>query len=226
MWLGPAPVRPYNEILSPRGVHTHFPMWRKYREYGGGMVTDWGAHHIDITQWGLGADDSGPVEIIPPADWQTAQAGAKLKYADGVEVTHIVDNGVTFFGSEGEVFVNRGKFKLTLKGVEKAKFIAKEDKPSLNDQLDAVEKEFLANKKVSLYASNDHKQDFLDAIKKRSRPICDVEIGARSIIACHLLNLAYYHGKTIQWDPKKIDFKGEGDKSWLTREYRGSWKVA
>lgn len=226
MWLGPAPVRPYNEILSPRGIHTHFPMWRKYREYGGGMVTDWGAHHIDITQWGLGADDSGPVEIIPPADWQTAQAGAKLKYADGVEVTHIVENGVTFFGSEGEVFVNRGKFKLTLKGVEKAKFIAKEDKPSLNEQLDAVEKEFLANKKVSLYASTDHKQDFLDAIKKRSRPICDVEIGARSIIACHLMNLAYYHGKTIEWDAKKIDFKGKGDKSWLTREYRGAWKVA
>jgi predicted dehydrogenase len=227
LWLGPAPMRPYNEILSPRGVHNHFPMWRKYREYGGGMVTDWGAHHLDITQWGLGADESGPVEVIPPADWEKAQSGAKLKYANGVEVTHIVDNGVTFFGSEGEVYVNRGKFKLTLKGVEKAKFVAKEDKPSLAEQLDKVEKEYLAEAKVKLYASTDHKQDFLDAIKKRSRPICDVEIGARSVIACHLTNLAYYHGKKFQWDPKKNEFAGgEGDAKWLTREYRGSWKVA
>ena len=79
MWLGPAPMRAYNEILSPRGVHNHFPMWRKYREYGGGMVTDWGAHHLDIAQWGLGMDDSGPVEIIPPADWAKAEAGVKLR---------------------------------------------------------------------------------------------------------------------------------------------------
>jgi len=226
MWLGPAPTRPYNEILSPRGVHNHFPMWRMYREYGGGMVTDWGAHHLDITQWGLGADDSGPLEVIPPADWQTAQSGVKLKYANDVEVPHIVDNGVTFFGSDGEIYVNRGKFKLTLKGAEKAKFVAKEDKPSLNEQLDAVEKEFLADAKVKLYASTDHKQDFLDAIKKRSRPICDVEIGARSVIACHLTNLAYYHGQKFQWDPAKNNFSSGGEAGWLTREYRGNWKVA
>src|ERR1035437_6685720 len=60
MWLGPAPQRPYNSVLSPRGVHTHFPDWRNYREYSGGMMTDWGAHHFDIAQWGLGMDDSGP----------------------------------------------------------------------------------------------------------------------------------------------------------------------
>jgi len=66
MWLGPAPMRPYNSVLSPRGVHDHFPNWRNYREYSGGMMTDWGAHHFDIAQWGLGMDDSGPVQIIPP----------------------------------------------------------------------------------------------------------------------------------------------------------------
>jgi predicted dehydrogenase len=66
MWLGPAPMRPYHSELSPRGVHKHFPNWRNYREYGGGMITDWGAHHFDIAQWGMGMDDSGPVEIYPP----------------------------------------------------------------------------------------------------------------------------------------------------------------
>ena len=65
---GPAPMRPYNSVLSPRGVHDHFPNWRDYREFGGGMVTDWGAHHLDIAQWGLGMDDSGPVEILPAGE--------------------------------------------------------------------------------------------------------------------------------------------------------------
>ncbi len=227
LWLGPAPTRPYHEILSPRGVHNHFPMWRMYREYGGGMVTDWGAHHLDITQWGLGADDAGPVEVIPPSDWETAQFGAKLIYKDGVEVTHIAENGVTFYGADGEIYVNRGKFKMTLKGAEKAKFVAKEDQPPLQAQLDAVEKEFLAAAKVKLTASTDHKQDFLDAIKKRRRPLCHVEIGARSVIACHLTNLAYYHGQKFQWDPAKNVFAGStGDAQWLTREYRDAWKVA
>ena len=60
LWLGPAPLRPYNSVLSPRGVHQHFPDWRNYREYSGGGMTDWGAHHFDIAQWGLGMDESGP----------------------------------------------------------------------------------------------------------------------------------------------------------------------
>ena len=67
-WLGPAPMRPYNSVLSPRGMHDHYPNWRTYCEYGGGGMTDWGAHHFDIAQWGLGMDQSGPVEIIPPED--------------------------------------------------------------------------------------------------------------------------------------------------------------
>jgi predicted dehydrogenase len=227
MWLGPAPMRPYNSVLSPRGVHNHFPMWRLYREYGGGFVTDWGAHHLDIAQWGLGMDASGPKEVIPPADWQTAEAGVKLRYAGDVEVEHIKENGVTFFGSDGEDYVNRGKLKLTVKGAEKAKYVAKEDKSPLTEQLDALEKEFLANAKVKLYASTDHKADFLGAIKSRKKPIADVEIGARSVTACHLVNLGYYHGQKLSWDPGKQQFtNGTGSLSWLTREYRGDWRVA
>ncbi len=226
LWLGPAPKRDYNSILSPRGVHKHFPMWRTYWEYGGGKVTDWGAHHLDIAQWGLGMDASGPVEIIPPADAATAQSGAKLIYSKGVEVKHISENGVTFFGSDGEIFVNRGKFKLTLGGVAKAKYLAKEDQPSLSAQLATVEKEFLANAKVKLYASTDHKADFLACIKSRKPAITDVEIGARTVTCCHLLNFAYRYSQKFKWNPAKNAFAGRtGDPKWLTREYRGPWTV-
>ena len=225
LWQGPAPVRPYNEILSPRGIHTHFPMWRKYREYGGGMVTDWGAHHLDIAQWGLGADDSGPVEIIPPADWEKAESGVKLVYAGGVEVTHIKENGVTFFGSDGEVFVNRGKFKVTLGGA--VKYDGTVQGAKVGEVVAAAEKELLADAKVKLYASDDHKADFLASIKSRKPPITDVEIGARTVTCCHLTNFAYYYGKRIKWDPAKNNFTdGTGDPKWLTRDYRGEWKVA
>ncbi len=87
MWIGPGPMRPYNSVLSPRGVHDHFPDWRKYKEYGGGAVCDWGAHHVDIAQWGLGKDDSGPTEVHPPDD-PKAMKGAVLHYKNGVRVIH------------------------------------------------------------------------------------------------------------------------------------------
>src|SRR5579859_6658123 len=117
MWLGPAPERPYNSVLSPRGVHKHFPDWRNYKEYSGGMMTDWGAHHFDIAQWGLGMDESGPSEIIPPDDAK-AEKGVKYVYANGVPLIHASEyepkkgvNGVVFLGENGLIEVNRGHLR-------------------------------------------------------------------------------------------------------------------
>ena len=164
--------------------------------------------------------------MIAPADFKTAQSGAKLIYTGGIELTHIKDNGVTFFGSDGEIYVNRGRFALKLKGEQKAKFLGKDDQPSLNAQLDTIEKEFLVSPKVALYRSSDHKANWLDCIRSRKDPICKVEIGTRTVNACHLLNMAYRHGQNFGWDPKKQTFAKGGDPKWLTREYRGEWKIA
>ena len=225
MWLGGAPMRPYNSVLAPRGVHDHFPNWRNYWEYGGGMVTDWGAHHFDICQWGLGEDDRGPLEILPVSD-PKAQQGVKLKYTGGVEVTHVSENGVTFHGDKGMIFVNRGRFILKVGDREVANFSKNESKPSLKEQVAAAEKEFLADAKVKLINTTGHKDNFVECIKSRQRPIADVEIGARTVTTCHLVNLAYKHGQKIAWDPAKLAFGGgTGKPEWLTREYRGDWKV-
>ena len=225
MWLGGAPMRPYNSVLAPRGVHDHFPNWRNYWEYGGGMVTDWGAHHFDICQWGLGEDDRGPLEILPVSD-PKAQQGVKLKYTGGVEVTHVSENGVTFHGDKGMIFVNRGRFILKVGDREVANFSKNESKPSLREQVAAAEKEFLADAKVKLINTTGHKDNFVECIKSRQRPIADVEIGARTVTTCHLVNLAYKHGQKIAWDPAKLAFgSGTGKPEWLTREYRGDWKV-
>ena len=77
MWCGPGPLVHYSPVLAPRGLHDHFPRWRNTWEFGGGMITDWGAHHIDIAQWALNADGGGPVEVRAPRDWETARRGAQ-----------------------------------------------------------------------------------------------------------------------------------------------------
>lgn len=216
-WLGPAPMRPYNSILCPRGVHGHFPAWRLYAEYGGGGVCDFGAHHFDIAQWGLGMDHSGPIEVRPP-EQKDALRGALMVYANGVTVEHSAGGGmrfggVRFYGSEGDVEVDRGAFRLVKGGKEY-------DSPA------QAEKEFLADAKVQLYRSSSHTADFLARIADRKRS-CTSEIeGGHTAICCHLVNLAYAHRKTIKWDPIKMAFTDPScDPAWLTRNYRAPWKV-
>ncbi len=216
-WLGPAPLRPYNSVLSPRGVHHHFPEWRHDREYGVGGVCDWGAHHLDIAHWALGYDQTGPIEVIPPAD-PHAQSGVRLIYADGVEITHRSGNGVTFYGDKGKIYVNRGNFELWLGQEQKATGVR---------ECTQMLQELLPPNAVRLYNSHDHLGDWLRSMHTRKPPICDVEIGQRTATGCNLINLAYFHGKLLKWDPATEQFVGgTGDPSWLTREYRAPWALA
>lgn len=187
-WLGPAPKRPYNSILSPRGVHDHFPAWRSYREYSGGGMTDWGAHHFDIAQWGLGRDESGPVEILPPAD-PKAEKGVTFIYDDGVKLIHGGPGGACFVGERGVVLVNRGRLE-SIPG-------------------DLFDKPLEEGKDTILPKTNGHQQNWLECIKSREKPICDVEVGARSVTVCHLGNLAYWNRRPLKWDPKAWEFPGD-----------------
>ncbi|HRI88493.1 MAG TPA: Gfo/Idh/MocA family oxidoreductase [Candidatus Hydrogenedentes bacterium] len=224
LWCGPGPSRPYNSILSPRGMHEHYPDWRKYKEYGGGMVCDWGAHHLDIAQWGLDMDDSGPVEVIPPDD-PNATSGAVLVYANSVRVNHVSGFGAEFFGSDGTVKVNRGQFELYIDGIKVAGFVKRED-GSLGQALKIAEDEYLKDAKIKLYDSDNHLMDFVNCVKSRKRPITNEEVGGRTAICCHLMNQAYYNHTTIKWKPKKMAFaSGSGDPKWLTRDYRAPWKL-
>lgn len=217
MWLGPAPMRGYNEVLCPKGVHDHFPAWRNYREYGGGGVTDWGAHHFDIAQWGLGMDDSGPVEVIPAKE-PNATKGVSLRYADGTIVNHGGGGGVTFNGSKGRIVVNRGKFEMWMGDKQVAS-----DRGALGELLE----KYTDDSSIRLYKSSNHMGDWIDCIRSRQKPIADVEIGARTVTVCHLVNLSYYHNNAaMKWDPAREQFVGgTGDASWLDVSYRAPWKL-
>jgi predicted dehydrogenase len=234
MWCGPAPLRGYSSVLSPRGLPSNFPAWRDYREYGSGAVGDWGAHHLDIAQWGLGMDDSGPVEVIPPED-PHAKRGAKLVYANGVIVEQKDGFGVDFFGTEGEVRVNRGEFVLILGGKTIASFTkahrnkgepAPDQDTTCGTEVHKAETLYLANARVKLYDSKNHISDFLACVKSRKKPITSEQIGARSAICCHLINQSYYHHAQLKWNPAKFKFTGgTGELAWLTRDYRAPWSV-
>jgi predicted dehydrogenase len=216
LWLGPAPKRPYNSTLSPRGVHKHFPAWRDYAEYGGGGVCDWGAHHFDIGHWALDYDRTGPYEIVAP-EKKDAHHGAILKYANGVEMRHVDGNGITFFGDKGKLHVNRGKFEFWLGQEQKAA-----DVGDCREMLAT----YLPKDAVRVYSSDNHLGDWLKCMRSRQDPICNVETGHRTATVCNLLNAVYFYHATIQWDPVKETFKaGTGDPKWLTREYRSPWKL-
>ncbi|HEX8916489.1 MAG TPA: Gfo/Idh/MocA family oxidoreductase [Humisphaera sp.] len=205
-WLGPAPLRPYNSVLSPRGVHNHYPAWRAYREYSGGGYTDFGAHHFDIAQWGLDMDKSGPVEIIPPDEKDKSGKGVKYVYANGVEVVHATCGGILFEGENGSILVNRGK---------------------LSSTPESILKEPLTDKDFRLGPTPGHHEEWLECIRegKGRRPICDVEVGARSVTVCHLGNLAYWNRQRMKWDPQGWKFADEAHNKWLDRERRGPYQL-
>ena len=225
MWIGPGPMRGYSSVLSPRGVHGHFPAWRNYKEYGGGMVCDWGAHMIDIIQWGLNKDSSGPVATVPAKD-PKATKGAQLVYEGDIHMMHGEGQGATFYGTDGRVECHRGLLGL-YKGDQliAGKSDRNDKSKNLNQEMDRIEAEILKDAKVKLYDSNNHVGDFLNSMKSRKKPITNEVVGARTSIACHLLNQTYYNQTAIAWDPKKNTFAKDGDPRWLTRNYRGQWKV-
>ena len=204
MWVGPSMYREYSPVLAPPVENKNFPDWRNYREFGGGMITDWGAHMFDIAQWGLGMDESGPVEFIPPA--KHAVIGLKMVYANGVVLNHANwgdSNAVQFIGTKGKIEVSRS-------------FLRSDPPEIAKIEIKPTDKR--------LYKSDNHYQDWIDAIKKRSRPVSDVETGHRTSSLCNIANIAYELQRPLKWNPKKEVFVGDpAANRLLTRTYRGQW---
>lgn len=205
LWVGPSLWRNYNSELAPSIEFDGFPHWRNYKDFGGGMVTDWGAHMFDIAQWGLGMDKSGPVEFIPPKE-TGAKRGLKMVYENGVVMNH-VDwgdfNAVQFLGSKGKIEVSRGFYRSDIEGLTETE-LKEGDTP--------------------LYTSDNHYQDWIDAIKKRTRPVSDVETGHRTSSLCNIANIAYILQRPLTWKPAHEKFVDDDDaNAMLTRPFRGKW---
>lgn len=186
-WLGPAPERAYHSDLSPRGVHGHYPVFRRYIEYSGGYLADMGAHHYDIAHWALGLDASGPARVIPPADG-ASKRGARLVYPNGVVITHGGPSGATFVGERGMLHVDRGRTSSV---------------PAKIMETDLGEDAVLVPRPPG------HMDHFLDCIEGKAQPICGAEAGARTAAACQLTNLAYRLRRELVWDAERWRFEGD-----------------
>lgn len=188
-WLGPAPMRPYNSILSPRGIINHYPAWRAYSEYSGGYFADMGAHHYDIAQWGIDADTSGPFEVVPPLDPESKR-GARLRFANGVEILHSGPTGTTFLGETGMLHVDRGRIVSVSANILET--------PIVDDDM-------------HFPRHANHVENWLDCIHSRHKPICDVGVGARAAALCHLVNLAYLLRRPLRWDWQNWRFEEDAE---------------
>ena len=205
LWLGPAPKRPYNSILSPRGVHNHFPAWRELPRVRRRRPRRHGRRTTTTSPSGAWAWTSpGPVEIIPPVD-EKAQHGVIYRYANGVVMIHGGPSGCTFTGTEGTLRIDRGH---------------------LTSDPESIVKEPLGPRRSTCAKSPGHHRNWLDCIRSRKRPVADVEIGARSVAITILGNLAYWNRRPLQWDPAKWEFVDDAEANkWLDRERRDPWRL-
>ncbi len=209
-WVGPSLYRGFHEDLAPADVNGPWAWWRGYRNFGGGLITDWGAHMFDIAQWALRMDDSGPTNFIPPVG-ENPENGLTMVYENGVRVNHKQwghekddFNAVQFIGTEGKIEVSRN----FLRTFPDEKLAKTELKPG--DE--------------RVYFSDNHYQDWVDAMKKRTKPISDVETGHRTASVCNVTNIAYELGRPLTWDPEKEQFDGDDFANLMVgRPYRGKW---
>ena len=220
LWLGP---RPKVDYIKER-CHFFFRYWL---DYSGGTMTDWGAHHNDIALWGMGLERGGPltvegkelVEMVPDGYTTASEYVVKYTYANGVTHTcrstaasditgKAADDkgrrhGVQFEGSDGWIFVTRGR--------------AEASRPEfLTDPLPSGA--------TKLYVSDDHMGNFFDCVRSRKQPICEPEIGHRSASVCHLGVIALRLGRKLKWNPVKEQFVGDKEaNTYLRRDPRGPW---
>jgi len=216
MWLGPAPWAKYTEKrVHPQNSYDR-PGWLRIQDYGAGMITGWGSHHLDIAQWGMGTEFTGPIEIIGQAEypkdglWDVHGAfRIEYTYADGVKLI-CADNqknksGIFFEGTEGWVYVDRGR---------------------LDAQPKALLSSTIGPNEIHLYQSNNHKANFLECIKSRAQTIAPVEVGHRSCTLCLLGDIAMRLGRKLKWDPQKERFiDNELANRMLSRPMRSPWHL-
>ncbi len=236
-WLGPAPKVPYRALPEMRegyggGVplytNCHYA-WRNWYEYSGGQMNDWGAHHVDIATWALGATDTGPNKVTPvsyslPVGYKNGHPVVSDQYNSPTKFEILVnmpgdipmiitsegDNGILFEGTQGRFFVNRGK--LAGKPIE-----ALETNPLPEGAVEEV---------YGGPISQNHSENFIAAMRSRTQPISDVWSHNRMLETCHLANISIRLGRELNWDPVARQIVGDDEaNAFLGRESRKGFEI-
>ena len=236
-WLGPAPKVAYRALPEMRqGYGGGVPLYsnchyafRDWHEYSGGKLTDWGAHHVDIACWALGATATGPSKVTPleytlGCEYKNGypvvddrfnvatQFTLRADMPNGVEliIASKGDNGILFEGTKGRFFVNRGK-------IAGAPVEALKDAPLPADALEKV---------YGGPIPQNHSVNFIEAMQSRKQPISDVWSHNRMLEICHLSNIAMRLGRAVNWDPAKREIVGDPQaNAFLARENRKGYEI-
>ncbi len=209
-WVGPAPFWPYCKAR----VHMN---WRWNMDFGGGQLMDWVGHHLDIAHWGMGWDETGPVEMEASGEYPTSgiynsptRYYATAKYADGTPLVMAggheeIWGGTKWIGERGWIWVDRGQF---------------ETEP------ESLKREQIGPDEIRLYRSRDHYQNFLDCVRSRGKTITPAETAHRSASVGHLAVIAMEVGRKIRWDPATETIIGDPEAArLLSHGYRKPWQL-
>lgn len=236
-WLGPAPQVPYRALPKLReGYGGGVPLYsnchyafRNWFAYSSGKMGDWGAHHVDIACWALGAEATGPARVTPLEyelgvayedgdplvhDRYNVPTRFRVSAAMPNEVELVItsegDNGILFEGTAGRFFVNRGK--LTGRPIHDL-----EREPLPDGAVEAV---------YGGPVPANHTVNFIEAMRSRTQPVSDVWSHNRALEICHLGNIAMRLGREVKWDPIAREILGDARaSSMLVREYRTGFKI-
>jgi len=211
MWLGSTPYKYYTEKRVHPQLDFSRPGWLRCEQFGAGMITGWGAHHVDTAHWAMGTEYTGPVEVEGEASfpgsglWNVhGDFMVHARYANGVnmQISGAFPNGVKIYGSEGWIFVSRGNVAVT------------SSDPTQPDAelkaLDASNAKILTSEigpdEIHLYKAPEQHEDWLNAIRSRRDPVAPVEVGHRSCSACLLSHASMKIDGKLHWDPVRERF--------------------
>jgi myo-inositol 2-dehydrogenase / D-chiro-inositol 1-dehydrogenase len=216
-WLGPAPWMPYTEKRVHPSKGYGRPGWLRTYNYSIGMMTGWGSHHMDIAHWAMDRMHTGPSTIEGWGDYRDEGAwtshidwDVRYGYAEGADI-HFGGNrryrqGVTFYGTEGRIYVRRGKIE-----TDPASLLKSPIGPG----------EIHLQRPVG-----GHMHDFVNSIRTRSQPVAPVENGHRSCSACILGDIAARLGRRLRWDPVQERFLDDDTANrMLSRPMRAPWQL-
>jgi len=216
MWLGSTPEVFYTEDrVHPQSGYGR-PGWLRCEQFGAGMITGWGAHHLDCAHWAMDTEYTGPVEVWGTAEfpksglWDVHGAfRTEARYANGVHmiVSGEFPNGIRFEGTDGWVFVSRGNETVTASDPQSRL----KDEQALAASDPRIITSVIGPDEVRLYESLDHHGNWLECVRTRRQPIAPVEVAHRSCTACLLHHIAMKLPRRLRWDPDRERFVGDDE---------------
>lgn len=230
MWLGSTPQVYYteNRVHPQKGYDR--PGWLRCEQFGAGMITGWGSHHIDCAHWAMNTEHTGPVEIWGRAAFPESGLWdvhgifqTEALYANGVHmiVSNELPNGIKFEGAEGWIFVTRGDYRAT----SSDPVPAGQTRP-LEASDEKIIHSVIGPNEINLYRSSDHHANWLECIVSRKEPIAPVEVAHRSCSACLLHHIAMKLNRKVYWDPGTERFKNDEEaNAMLSRKQRPPYLV-